>query len=270
MRSLRFRLLRPMFRVRIAIDVRLVSVPTETRNSMSHRRTFAAAVALLAAAVIAPQALPASASPAGRAVTAQRAGQALIQGVVVDQAGRYVDDVEVQATKADGTPAASAITYASDREDGPQHGYFFLEVTRGTYTLTFSRDGYRTLVLDDLQIERARQKLSLGEVEIQKKLAESKTEASLVRRTITTKQNGEVVVTVSARGVKPTGDVEIREGRTVVGEDGLRARDNGQVTIELDRLPRGTHELKAYYLGSPDLKVSASTSFTLTVTRGRH
>ena len=237
---------------------------------MSHRRTLVAAAALLAGALIAPQALPASASSTGRAVTAQRAGQALIQGVVTDQSGRYVDDVEVQATKDDGTPAASAITYASDREDGPQHGYFFLEVTRGTYTLTLSREGYKTATYGPYQVTKRAQRVSLGEIEIQKKLAESKTEASLVRRTVTTKQNGEVVVTVSAKDVKPTGDVEIREGRAVVGEGGLRARDKGQITIELDRLPRGTHELKAYYLGSSDLKASASASFTLTVTKGRH
>ncbi|MBI2245210.1 MAG: Ig-like domain repeat protein [Nocardioides sp.] len=236
---------------------------------MTYRRTFAAA-ALLAAALLAPQALPATAAPAGGSVTAERAGQALIQGVVVDQAGRYVDDVEVQATKDDGTPAASAITYASDREDGPQHGYFFLEVTRGTYTLTLSRDGYKTATYGPVQVTRRGQHVSLGEIEIQKKQTESKTDAALAQRTVTTKQNGAVTVTVSAKGLKPTGDVEIREGRDVVGEGRLKAKDKGEVTIVLDRLPRGAHELKAYYLGSSELKASASKAFTLTVTRPRH
>lgn len=237
---------------------------------MSDRRIVAAAAALLAAALIAPQALPAAASPASRVATAERAGQALIQGVIVDQAGRYVDDVEVQATKDDGTPAASALTYASDREDGPQHGYFFLEVTRGTYTLTLSRDGYQTVEYGPYQVTKRRQRVSLGEIEIEKKLAESKTEAALVKRTITTKQNGQVALTVSAKGFKPTGDVEVRDGRSVVGEGRLKAKDKGQVTIVLDRLPRGAHGLKAYYLGSTDLKASTSRSFTLTVTRARH
>lgn len=270
MRNLRFRPRGPMFGVTLTVIHRLVSVPPEKRNPMSHRRTLAAAAALLAAALIAPQALPASASSTGRAVTLERAGRALIQGVVTDQSGRFVDDVTVQATKDDGTPAASAITYASDREDGPQHGYFFLEVTRGSYTLTLSREGYKTATYGPVQVTKRGQHVSLGEIEIQKKLTESRTEADLARRSVTTKQNGQVVVTVSAKGVKPTGDVEVREGRKVVGEAGLKAKDKGQITIVLDRLPRGAHELKAYYLGSADLKESTSKSFTLTVTRSRH
>ncbi len=238
----------------------------------NHRRTVAAVVAAIAVLLVAPPALPASASTAGAAPagTAGRAGQALIQGVVTDQSGRYVDDVTVQATRADGTPAASAITYASDREDGPQHGYFFLEVDRGTYTLTLSREGYKTAKYGPYEITKRRQRLSLGEIEIEKKLADSKTAATLAQKTITTKQEGVVGVTVTPKDAKPTGGVEIREGRNVVGEGRLKARDKGVLTVTLDRLPKGAHELKAYYLGSGDLKASASTSFTLTVTRSRH
>ncbi len=238
------------------------------------RRTAAVTAGLataLAALLVAPQALPASAAPhSARAVPAARAGQALIQGVVVDQFGNPVDDVEVQATKGDGTPAASALTYASEREDGPQHGYFFLEVTRGTYTLTLSRDGFKTVVLDVLQIGKARQKLSLGETEVQRKLADSRTDASLAQRKVTTRQNGVVKVTVSAKDAKPTGDVEVREGGTVVGEGHLRAGDKGQLTIGLDRLPKGDHDLKVVYLGSTTVKGSTSQTITLTVTKARH
>ncbi|HYF72477.1 MAG TPA: Ig-like domain repeat protein [Nocardioides sp.] len=238
---------------------------------MSLSRCTAAAVAAgIAALLVAPQVLPASAAPqAGVAVAPARAGQALIQGVVVDQFGTPVDGVEVQATKADGTPTASALTYASDREDGPQHGYFFLEVTRGTYTVTFTRSGYKTLVLDDLQVAKGR-KLSLGETEIEKKLIESKTSAALAQKKITTKQNGVVTVTVSANGVKPTGDVEIREGREVVGTGRLKTGDKGVITIGLDRLPKGAHDLKAVYVGSRSVKASSSPTVTLTVTKARH
>lgn len=238
---------------------------------MSHRRTLAAAAALVAAALIAPQALPATAAThGGAAVTAPRTGQSLIQGVVTDQAGHYVDDVTVQATKADGTPAASAKTYASDRADGPQHGYFFLEVGRGTYTLTLSRPGYKTASYGPFAITKRRQTISLGEITIVRVLPETKTVAELVRRSVTTKQNGVVEVTVSAKDARPTGTVEVREGQHVVGEGRLKASDKGEIVIGLDRLPRGTHQLKAYYLGSSALKASSSTSFTLTVTKGRH
>ncbi|GAW48784.1 uncharacterized protein (Precursor) [Nocardioides sp. PD653] len=239
---------------------------------MSYRRTAAAAAALIAVAAIAPQALPASAAPAsGHATSAPRAGSALIQGVVVDQFGTYLDDVQVQATKADGTPSASALTYASDREDGPQHGYFFLEVTRGTYTLTVTRDGYTTLVLDDIEVAKARQKVSLGEIEIQKKLADTRTKGALEDSSITTKQNGVVDVEVSSKATsKPTGTVEVREGREVLGEGTLRTKNRGELTIGIDKLDKGIHHLKVYYLGSSTLKASSSDNLTLKVVRPKH
>jgi hypothetical protein len=239
---------------------------------MTYRRSVAVAAALIAAAVIAPQALPASAAPvAGPAASAPRAGSALIQGVVVDQFGNPVDDVEVQAENADGTPAASALTYASDREDGPQHGYFFLEVSRGTYTLTLTRTGYKTLVIDDVEVARARQKVSLGEVEIEKKLADTKTTGELGDKSITTKQNGVVDVVVSSKATtKPTGAIEVREGRKVVGEGTLKAKGKGKLTIELDKLAKGSHDLKVYYLGSSTLKASTSGVLTLKVAKPKH
>jgi hypothetical protein len=237
------------------------------------RRTAAVAAGLvtgLAAFFVVPQALPASAAPhPSVGVTAERAGQALIQGVVVDQFGEYVDDVKVQAVKGDGTPAASALTYASKREDGPQHGYFFLEVGRGTYTLKFTREGYKPLVMKEVVVERARQKVSLGETEIEKELVASRTEAALAQKKITTKQNGVVTVTVSAKGAKPAGDVEIREGGNVVGGGELKAGNGGRLTIRLDRLPKGSHDLKAVYLGSRSVKGSSSQTITLTVVKGR-
>jgi 5-hydroxyisourate hydrolase-like protein (transthyretin family) len=234
---------------------------------MNRRRTAVAALAGVATLVIAPQALPASASGPvpGSAAVEPPQGQALIQGVVTDQSGNPVDDVTVQATKADGTPAASALTYASDRADGPQHGYFYLQVTRGTYTLTFTKDGYRGDPLE-AQVTKRGQHVSLGEIEIRKVLAETKTSADLVKATVTTKQNGEVEVSVTSKATgKPTGDVEIREGRHVVGEGQVKSRDKGAVSLELDKLGKGEHDLKAYYLGSSTLKPSSSKSFTLTV-----
>lgn len=237
------------------------------------RRTAAVAAGLVtgvAAFFVAPQALPASAAPhTSPGVTVERAGQALIQGVVVDQFGEYVDDVKVQAGKGDGTPAASALTYASKRKDGPQHGYFFLEVGRGTYTLKLTRDGYKPLVLKNVEVAKARQKVSLGETEIAKELVASRTDATLAQKKITTKQNGAVVVTVSAKGAKPTGDVEIREGRDVVGGGQLKTGSGGRLTISLDRLPKGSHDLKAVYLGSRSVKGSSSQTITLSVTKPR-
>jgi hypothetical protein len=232
--------------------------------------TTAAAASVL---LVAPQMMPASASQPGSSPAAASAVERkpLIQGVVVDQFGHEVDGVTVQATKADGTAAASAITYASDRADGPQHGYFFLEVSKGSFTLTISKSGYRTAKVGPVEVERRFQHVSLGEVQLDKDLTATRTGGAPDDATITTKQHGVVLVEVTAKGkVHPTGAVEIREGRTVVGEDALRRTDKGSVEVDLDKLAKGKHELKAYYLGSSSFEGSTSKAFTLTVSKPKH
>jgi Bacterial Ig-like domain (group 3) len=239
---------------------------------MSRRRT-AAALAAFGALLLVPHALPAQAATshvARSAASVSAEVHPLIQGVVVDQDGNPVDDIEVQATKGDGTEQASALTYASDREDGPQHGYFFLEVSKGSFTLTLSKDGYKTVEYDVGTITKRGQKISLGELVIKKLAAATATTASLTKATVNTKQHGEVTVTVSSNGAKPVGDIEIREGRHVVGDATLRKSDGRSASIELDKLPKGEHELKAYFLGTSSFKASTSRSFTLTVVRARH
>jgi hypothetical protein len=239
---------------------------------MSHRR-LVAATAAAATLLLAPQALPASASVQGSSAVApaRLVAKPLIQGVVVDQFGHLVDDVDVQATRADGTPQASDQTYASAREDGPQHGYFFLEVTKGTFTITLSRTGYQTVEYGPYDVARRHQRVSLGEIEIKKVLAGSRTRAELVKTSVTTQQHGAVDVTVGAAGSsKPTGEVEIREGRKVVGEGTLRGQDKGSLTIDLEKLAKGKHHLKAYYLGSQSVKASGSRTLTLSVTKAKH
>lgn len=235
------------------------------------------------ALLLAPQALPASASTSGPA-SASSSGPAsaphvaavtavvakpLIQGVVTDQFGRPVDDVKVQAVGADGTREASALTYASSRPRGPQHGYFFLEVRRGTYTLTLSRSGYVTRKLSRIKVTQRGQRVDLHEIAIHKRLPASRTRGALEEKVVTTKRHAQAVVVV-AGAKRPTGDVEVREGRRVVGEAALTSRDKGSLTVRLDKLARGRHDLKAYYLGSRVLEPSGSKGFTLTVTKPRH
>ena len=237
------------------------------------RRLVATLLATGGVLLAAPHALPAQAATphadrSAAAVTTEV--HPLIQGVVVDQDGNPVDDVEVQATKADGTPQASDLTYANRRDDGPQHGYFWLEVTKGTYTLTLSKDGYKTVEYDAGQVVKRRQKVSMGELVIKRIAAATDTSASLQKASVTTRQRGAADVMVTSKGGKPVGDVEVREGKHVVGEGTLKKSDGGAITVQLDKLPRGAHELKAYFLGSAAFKDSSSKSFTLTVVRTRH
>lgn len=203
---------------------------------------------------------------------ASAATQKLIQGVVVDQTGRPVDDVTVIARNAEGTAVASALTYASAWEDGPQHGYFWLQVTRGVYTLEISKDGYVPVSLDGIEITRRHPKASLGEVTLEKKKVESTTKAVLRDATISTDEKGKVTVTVTSKETaKPTGEVMIKAGGKTVGSDDLRASDRGQITVVLERLARGSYDLKAHFGGSPYLKESDAKAGTLTVRRpSRH
>ena len=196
----------------------------------------------------------------------------VIEGVVTDQFGRFVDDVDVLATRGSReVPAASALTYASDTDAAPQHGYFFVEVgQKGQFTVTLSKPGYHTVVLEQVRIKRVGQTIDLGEVEVPMVFATT-TGASAHKRTVTTRQHGEADVRVSTEATKrPIGDVEVRERGRVVGEGSLKGSNRGGLTIELDRLPRGSHQLRGYFLGTDELKPSASASFTLVVTRSRH
>lgn len=73
-------------------------------------------------------------------------------------------------------------------------------------------------------------------------------------------------VTVNGEG-KVTGEVEVREGRKVVGTAIIGRK--ATVTLTLDRLPKGDHVLAAYFLGTVDHKASSSKHFTLHVTKPR-
>jgi len=221
---------------------------------------FAAGVTLLVTPHIPPASAATNAGSVRAVAAAELAPAPLIQGVVTDQFGRYVDDVKVQATRADGTRAATSLSYASARADGPQHGYFFLEVGRvGRYTVTLSKDGYESVRYDDVQVVRRNQKLALGEIEIEKVLAATSTNATLTERATPSNERATVVVAVTTKATpKPTGVAEIREGRNVVGTAVLKAGNRGTVTVTLMKLGKGAHVLRAYFLGSQDLAASSS------------
>ena len=88
---------------------------------------------------------------------------------------------------------------------------------------------------------------------------------------MSTKARGAVVVTVATKATKnPAGAVEVREGSKVVGEASLKANNRGSVTVVLDKLGKGGHVLKAYFLGSDTLAPSASKQpITLVVVKSR-
>lgn len=242
-------------------------LPTKIRARLAV--ALATVVALGAGALAVQQMTPASATPAS-STPVFRAPSNVIQGVVVDQSGRAVDGITVEAVKADGSTDATELTYAGTWSGGPGHGYFGLDVTRGSYTLVLSAKGFKTVEYDAGLITKRRTTISMGEIEIQKISAPTTTSATLGKASVTTKENGTVTVTVADstdKKAKVTGDVEVRAGGKVVGEATITKKADGTVTVTLDKLPRGAHKLTAYFLGTADHKPSSSKQLTLTVVK---
>ncbi len=206
------------------------------------------------------------------AAPAEAAVRPLVQGVVVDQGGRHVDDVTVVAEDRHGDPVASALTYASDRAGGPQHGYFHLAVGRaGDYTVSVSKPGYKPAEVGTFSVGR-RGVVSLGEVVILKRLVPSTTRLSLDGRSLTTTQRATATVRVSTDETRrPTGAVVVRVDGEKVREVDLAAGDRGSVDVRLPRLARGTHSVRATWApGSPYVRASASGPVDLTVRKPQH
>jgi hypothetical protein len=233
-----------------------------------------ATVLVLGALALAPTAQPSQAADLSASSRTESVARAvvrpLIQGLVIDKSGHYLDDVNVEAIRANGNTAASSLTYASQRDD-VQHGYFYLEVGgKGDFTLTLSKDGYVTRSYPVGEVGK-KQIVSLGEITLTRAAADTETSAKIKDDSISPDQKGKVDVTVSTKATKkPTGDVEVRDGNKVVGSDSLAAGDRGAITVTLKKLGKGTYHLKAYFLGSKTLKKSESGTVTLTVKKPKH
>ena len=74
-----------------------------------------------------------------------------------------------------------------------------------------------------------------------------------------------VVVTVSAAGTTPTGNVTIKEGtKTLKAKVALK---DGKVTVTLPKLKKGTHKLVVTYNGSATVEASKSSTISLKITK---
>jgi 5'-nucleotidase len=72
-------------------------------------------------------------------------------------------------------------------------------------------------------------------------------------------------VIVAARGVSPTGEVRIYDGKTVIATAVLGEHDHGRVKVKLPGFDRGIHWLHAEYAGSDTLNPSRSFPLPLLV-----
>lgn len=187
-----------------------------------------------------------------------------IWGVVLDGKGRPLLNVAVTAVDEDGEIVASDASYeGGDGEDSPRMGYFQLfPGSNGIYKVTLKKKGYATKRFSNVKIGRGQRVHSLGDITLRRM-----TEASgkLVKKSIIFDRRGRVKVTVTPAKERPTGRVEVRFGKKVVGSGELKAKDRGELTITLKRLDKGRHGLKVVYAGSKFHAGSTSDKFTLKV-----
>ena len=173
----------------------------------------------------------------------------LIQGVAVDSSGKGLDNVAVQALDAStGQPVATALTYASARRNGPQHGYFYLYVDRGVYDVALVKRGYDASFVQDVNVN-GRKDVSLGQLTLGLRDWPTSTVAEVVDPVVTPNEPVLVDVTVDSEKAKVTGGrvvVSVRPSVTAAGvEDGIDivVRDTGigmdAEEIEVALLPFG-------------------------------
>lgn len=232
----------------------------------------ATGAAVLTAALGAPALSSAAPAHHGRAVTAERLGNAHFQGVVVDQTGRPVDDVDVTALDSGDVTVASALTYArTDGEGDEEHGYFDLQVRRGTYTIELSKNGYRDAVVEEATVGR-NETVVLDEITLVRKPVVTAAETSISPRKPSKRDKvGAVVSVVNAKGkaadedFQPAGKVKVMLQEYVqvggtkrrpkfdwvdVLDSALKAtvRRNG-ASVEFGKIGLGRFRVLASYLG---------------------
>lgn len=192
----------------------------------------------------------------------------LIQGVAVDGNGKGIDNVAVQALDAStGKPVATALTYASARRTGPQHGYFYLWVDRGVYDIALVKRGYDASFLQDVNVSD-RTPVSLGELRLDLRDWPTSTVAEVLDPVVAPRQSVKVEVAVDSKKAKVTGGrVVVLDGKRVLASQRLTKADQGVATVDLGRLPRGTHKLTVEYRGVDGLKSSKAQTLKVVVAK---
>ena len=271
------------------------------RPGRRRRATLIAAGAALGSLVLAPELLPASAeSTQGTARTGAltvlepAAGKSWIQGVVTDQAGHRLNNVNVEVWSTDlnaAAPVASNLSYAGSPADAAhQSGVFRVEVPSGTpYRITVSTvggredgDAFRMSALGRgapimARISSGRalvalpgRTLDLGTVQLARQGHVASTiTAKAVGGRVKAGKRGKIQVRVSSPYVSHvTGVVQVRaKGKTVTRR--LGAFGQSQMTISVPKLKPGRHNVRATFLGSSTVSKSQAKPVRLVVKRAR-
>ena len=276
------------------------NAPKATRAGRRGRRYGTAAVAAVAVTgglILAPQVLPAQASPAKhgsfKALAVVPAGDAWIQGSLTDQAGHKLDNVNVEVWSTDPTatePTGSNLTYAGVPVDGRHnHGVYRVQVPLDQpYTIVFSGvadaedgDAYRMqsygagrpIMVRPGNTARSAANAAalvpglvrnLGTTQlVHQGRVQSKVKVKAAK--LTAGKKGKLTVNVTSHFVTDTtGKVIIKvNGRQI--KDNLVARDHGKLTTQLPKLKAGKYKVTARYLGSKTVAQSKGKPTTITV-----
>lgn len=172
----------------------------------------------------------------------------------------------------DGQPIINQIGGEPTAATGSQ--YVVVEADRGkavTVKVTASQNGYGSGTADSLPTRVPAPPTPTATATTPRPTAKpapvaSTTTAHLTRSKITTRQHTRVRVTVSARGLRPSGRVQIRYGSTVLRTGSLK---NGKVTITVPKFKKARkYGLRVVYLGNSKAKTSRSRLVSVRVTRG--
>ena len=271
--------------------------PVGAQPARRRRAPILAGIATAGGLVIASQVLPASADtapqassthlPASALAVTPPAGSSWIQGVLTDQAGHALNNVNVEAWSTDPTvtvPVASNLTYAGTPADGRhQTGVFRLEVPAGTpYEVTLSTiggqedgdlfrmqayGGGRPIMTRSTPARLAAGRIiDLGTIQmVRQGTVASKTTARAPK--VKPGKRGVLQIKVTSPYVtNVTGKVQVRVGgKKIVGR--LAAIDHGSTSVRLPKFKRGTHVVKVMFLGSNTVEPSKAKPVRVKVTK---
>lgn len=288
----------------------MTASPSEVRQSArsSTRRLGVALISTGAAAALAlaAQLAPAEAAPARMAVAAPpvapaddveptpAAGMTWLQGVLTDQAGTTIDNVNVEVWPADPaatSPVASNLTYAGlPEDDRHDSGVFRVEVPSGVayrislstvsgaedgdpFRMTWIGGGGPIMAREDqraVQLAPSGRIVDFGEIQLARQgQVDSRTTAKATKRKVRTTDRARVKVAVRSPFVtRVTGRVTAKVGKKLV-KARITQQDRGVVVVRLPRLKPGTYDVRARFLGSSTVAPSRAKPARLVVKRAR-
>ncbi len=221
--------------------------------------------------------VPAATSQAAPA-TGPFADYARIRGVVVDLTGHAIQDVNVVALNAAGKVKASDKTYEYENKSGTVSikGAFQLQVDPGTYTVKFSKPGYRSETIKGVSAPKTGKK---GIVYTGAIVLEGVTRTSAKALDSTVKPGKGVVQArvgsaFAAKGTVAVTYVNKKKKVVTVGTGAVRlvkagTRFAGSARVKLNALKkRGDHVLTVAFTPARDQVVAPSSdTVKLTVSR---